>query len=197
MFNGPNRVCYLLTNLFKSYGYFIQKLKKKIKNENLDLFDEKIEKFVNLTIAKITNNLEKFNYNVIIANMYETYNFLNNYLKENENIKNLEDNYIKILICFSPVIPHFANECLSELQIKGKIQWPLYDENILKTQHIDIVVQINGKKRALLNTNKGISQTDLLELIKKDRITKKYLNNIHIKKIIFVKDRLINILINE
>ena len=53
------------------------------------------------------------------------------------------------------------------------------------------------KKRALLNTNKGISQTDLLELIKKDRITKKYLNNIHIKKIIFVKDRLINILINE
>ena len=183
---------------------FIQKLwvlhteiKKKIENENLDLFDEKIEKFVNFTIAKITNNLEKFNYNVIIANMYETYNFLYNYLKENENIKNLEENYKKILICFSPVIPHFANECLSELQVKGEINWPLYDENILKTQHIDIVVQINGKKRALLNTKKGISQTDLLELIKKDRITKKYLNNINIKKIIFVKDRLINILINE
>jgi leucyl-tRNA synthetase len=183
---------------------FIQKLwvlhteiKKKIENENLDLFDEKIEKFVNFTIAKITNNLEKFNYNVIIANMYETYNFLYNYLKENENIKNLEENYKKILICFSPVIPHFANECLSELQVKGEINWPLYDENILKTQHIDIVVQINGKKRALLNTKKGISQTDLLELIKKDRITKKYLNNINIKKIIFVKDRLINILVNE
>ena len=86
---------------------------------------------------------------------------------------------------------------MSELQVKGEINWPLYDENILKTQHIDIVVQINGKKRALLNTKKGISQTDLLELIKKDRITKKYLNNINIKKIIFVKDRLINILINE
>ena len=51
-------------------------------------------------IAKITNNLEKFNYNVIIANMYETYNFLINFIKDKKNLKNLKENYKKILTCF-------------------------------------------------------------------------------------------------
>ena len=68
---------------------FIQKLwilhceiKSKIENEKKDIFDKEIEKFTNSTIAKITNNLEKFNYNVIVANMYETYNYLINYVKK-------------------------------------------------------------------------------------------------------------------
>ena len=68
---------------------FIQKLwtlhneiKLKINDEKKEIFDEELQEFTNLTIAKITNNLEKFNYNVIIANMYETYNFFVNYLKK-------------------------------------------------------------------------------------------------------------------
>jgi len=47
-----------------------------LSNENQNSFNKELEKFTNQTISKITNNLEKFNYNVIIANMYETYNFL-------------------------------------------------------------------------------------------------------------------------
>ena len=76
---------------------FIQKLwtlhneiKSKIDKEEKNYFDDKIEKFTNQTISKITNNLEKFNYNVIIANMYETYNFLANYIKSHKDLKNLE-----------------------------------------------------------------------------------------------------------
>ena len=66
---------------------FIQKLwllhnsvKSKIEKEQKNNFDNKLEEFTNQIIAKITNNLEKFNYNVIIANMYETYNFLSIFL---------------------------------------------------------------------------------------------------------------------
>ena len=94
---------------------FLQKLwilhneiKNKIFKNKYEKDDKKIEKFVNQMISKITVNLEKFNYNVIIANMYETYNFLINYLKEEESLKNLKDNYFKILVCFSPIIPHFC-----------------------------------------------------------------------------------------
>ena len=77
---------------------FIQKLwvlhceiKSKILNEDKVKNDTKIEEFTNLTIKKITNNLEKFNYNVIIANLYETYNYLASYIKTNKNIKNLKN----------------------------------------------------------------------------------------------------------
>ncbi len=168
-----------------------------IKKENLGEIDLKIEKFTNQTIAKITNNLDKFNYNVIIANMYETYNYLANYIKNSKNIKNLSENYKKILICFSPIIPHFSSECLSDLGSEGNLNWPKYDENLLENDKINVVIQINGKKRTVLNVNKGIEETKLLETVKKDKMTSKYLINISIKKIIYIQDRLMNILIND
>ena len=66
-------------------------------------------------INKITNNLENFNYNVIIANIYEIYNFLNKEIEKILIVKSIKENYKKILILFSPAIPHFASECLEEI----------------------------------------------------------------------------------
>ena len=159
--------------------------------------DNKLEKFTNHMIAKITNNLEKFNYNVIIANMYETYNFLSLFIKEKNNIKNLKDNYKKLLTCFLPIIPHFANECLYELCSDEKYEWPNFDKSILEDENIQFVLQINGKKRSIFNVKSGIKENELLEIVKKDNICKKYLINKNIKKIIFVQNRLMNILTNE
>ena len=183
---------------------FIQKLwilhseiKKKISIEKSDIIDDEIEKFTNQLIVKFTHNLEKFNYNVIIANMYETYNFLINYIKRKENVKNLKENYKKIIICFSPVIPHFASECLEDFKLHKNIKWPDFDKSALEEEKINFVIQINGRKRAVLNEKKDIEETALLEKVKKDKILEKYLNKKEMKKIIFVKNRLMNILINE
>jgi len=180
---------------------FVQKLwllhseiKAKIKNEDKNITEDKLEKFTNQTISKITNNLEKFNYNVIIANIYETYNFLMNYIKINKDIKNLESNYKKILTCFFPIIPHFTSECLNELGALENLKWPEYQKSQLEEDKVKIVVQVNGRKRALFNVKKGIKETVLLEIIKKDSNTKKYLNNVDINKVIYVQNRLINIL---
>ena len=182
---------------------FIQKLwtlhnevKNSIFENKKNSENEELDKFTNQLTAKFTNNLEKFNYNVIIANMYETYNYLIGYIKKNKNSINLE-NYKKILICFSPIIPHFSSECLSEIGISKNITWPSYDVSKLEKKDINFVIQINGKKRAILNTKKGTTEKILLEYAKKDRNISKYLENKQINKIIFVQDRLINILINE
>ena len=183
---------------------FIQKLwilhneiKSKIDSDKEDIFDEELKKFTNQTIAKITTNLEKFNYNVIIANMYETYNYLIDYLKKNKNIKNLKENYVKILICFSPVIPHFSNECLDDIQQKFEVNWPSFDKSIIQNDDVKIVIQVNGKKRSILKVKKDIQEKDLIELIKKDQTSRKYLDKKDIKKVIFVKNRLMNILLND
>ena len=85
---------------------FIQKLwvmHEKIKEIiNSKVTDEKsnniISEFTNQLIDKVTKNLEKFNYNVIVANFYETYNFLNKELVKNTNKKALIENYKKIYI---------------------------------------------------------------------------------------------------
>ena len=183
---------------------FIQKLwlihnqiKNKILYEKKDYNDEDLENFTNQLISKITNNLEKFNYNVIIANMYETYNYLISFIKNKKNLNNLENNYKKILICFIPIIPHFANECLSDINQKENIKWPDYDKSALEKNEIKFVIQINGKKRAILNTNKDIDQNDLLKIVKEDKAIFRYLDKKETKKIIFIKNRLLNILTND
>ena len=183
---------------------FVQKLwimhnelKNKISKEKEEIYDKEIEKFTTQLIAKFTENLEKFNYNVIIANMYETYNYLNNYIKTHKNLKNLKDNYKKILICFTPILPHFANECFEDLGIKDKIEWPKYDLAVLENEEINFVIQVNGKKRSILSIKKGSKEKDIMKLVKKDKIIDKYLNNKEIRKVIFVENRLMNILVNE
>ena len=182
---------------------FLQKLwilhndiKNKISDERCEVFNKEFDEFINEMIAKISNNLEKFNYNVIIANMYQTYNFLSNFIKKNKNLKNLKENYEKILICFLPIIPHFINECLSDLSFNKTKEWPQYDKSFLEKQNISFVIQINGKKRGLLNVKKDINENELLEMIKIDKTMSKYFNVSDIKRVIFVKNRLINILLN-
>ena len=183
---------------------FVQKIwllhneiKNKILNEEKLSDNDKLDEFTNHLIAKITNNLDKFNYNVIIANMYETYNYLINFIKSVKNLKNLEENYRKILTCFSPVIPHLANECLDDLGLNDNIKWPEYDEKILEKEDVKFVIQINGKKRSILKTKKDILEKDLLKIVKEDKTVNKYLEGNKIEKVIFVKNRLMNILINE
>ena len=148
-------------------------------------------------INKITYNLEGFNYNVIIANIYETYNFLNKEIEKKIDSDTLKDSYKKILTLFTPAIPHFTSECLEDLGLIDKLKWPTINENLLEEDRIDYVIQINGKKRAILNENRDIDQDTLMSKVKNNRISKKYLKDKSIKKVIFVKNRLINLLINE
>ena len=94
-------------------------------------------------------------------------------------------------------MPHYVSECLEDLKINDKISWPGVDEKYLNKDSIDYVIQINGKKRAILNNNRYLEQETLLKEVKSNNITKKYLENKSVKKIIFVKNRLINILLND
>ena len=183
---------------------FIQKLwilhtevKNKILNENKKNQSDELEKFTNQMISKITGNLDKFNYNVIIANMYETYNYLVNFIKMHKDIKNLKENYKKIIICFFPVIPHLVSECLEDLRENKNINWPDFDKKMVEEEEISFVIQINGKKRAIINESKDIEKDKLLDLVKKDKMIQKYINQSKINKIIFVKNRLMNILLDE
>ena len=182
---------------------FIQKLwilhnniKDKIKLQFNKPENNELDKFTNKMLEKVTNNLENFNYNVIVANMYETYNYLIKKVGDDLDSKNLLKNYKTILIMFSPLIPHFTSECLKELKINN-INWPIIDKNLIGEEKINYVIQINGKKRNLVNFNKDTNQEDLLNQIKTNKLIDKYLLNKSIKKIIFVKNRLINIILNE
>ena len=172
-----------------------QKIKKILSKKDLDKNDNDLNKFTNQLIHKITQNLENFSYNVIIANMHETYNFLIKHLEKETNSKDLLACYKKILVVFSPVLPHLTNECLEELKINENLEWPNTDKKYLVEDKIEYVIQINGKKRSLISAIKDVEEKVLLELVENDTLLNKYLKDTKIKKIIFVKNRLMNILL--
>ena len=162
----------------------------KIKSEaNIE-----IDIFTNNLINNINNNLESFSYNKIIANLHETYNFLSKHCTENL-YKNFKVNYLKILKVFFPVVPHLSSECISQLNKDEKIEWPQINEEYLKIKNIKIVIQINGKKRSLIETEKPLEEEDLLNLVKNNGDVSKYLTNKDIFKVIYVKNKLLNLLV--
>ena len=170
------------------------KILDKIKDNNQNDEGKNLTKFTNQLINKITQNLEKFHYNVIVANFYEMYNFL---IKETDKpIKKeiLIENYKKILILMNPFIPHFSNECLNTIN-EDQIKWPKVSKGDLIEEDINFVVQINGKKRAILKVKRDIIEKEILETIKLNQEIAKFINNQKIKKSIFVPNRLINIII--
>ncbi len=174
------------------------KIKKRLLNQEKNIsIDINLNKFTNQLLNKVTSNLETFSYNVIIAHMYETYNFLIKHIEKNISPKDLYENYIKILTMFSPIIPHFTSECLVDIGFKEKIVWPEIDKNYLTDEILDYVIQINGRKRTIINAKKDLSEEKILNIAKNDKVLHKYLINKPIKKVIFVKNRLLNILVNE
>ena len=170
------------------------KILDKIKDNNQGDEGSDLTKFTNQLINKITQNLEKFHYNVIIANFYEMYNFLIKEIDKPIKKEILIENYKKILILMNPFIPHFSNECLNTIN-ENKINWPKISKKDLIEEDINFVVQINGKKRAILNVKRDVVEKEILEIIKTNLEIEKFLKNQTIKKSIFVPNRLINIIL--
>ena len=95
----------------------------------------------------------------------------------------------------NPILPHLSNECLEIIKKLNGIIWPNYDEKQLEESSSLIVIQINGKKRGLINTNLNLTEKEIMELIYKDEKISKYLIDSNIKKQIYIKNKLINIIV--
>ncbi|MDB9810937.1 leucine--tRNA ligase [Candidatus Pelagibacter sp.] len=166
-----------------------KKIDTKSKNQSL-------AKFTNLLIKKVNKSLDNFQYNVIIANFYETYNFLNKEIKKDISSSELLENYIKIIKIMSPIVPHFAAECYENLKNDNKdLSWPSVDEKNLEEENVNIVIQINGKKRSIINVGVNLDENKIISIVKDDLMTQKYLQSKKIKKSIYIKNKLINLII--
>jgi len=100
-----------------------------------------------------------------------------------------------VLYLLSPIIPHFAQECLSELNFKNKITWPEADKKYLQEDKVEIVIQINGKKRFTIKTNTDSTEKNIYDKVIKEEYFIKNYGAMNIKKTIFVKNRLMNLIV--
>ncbi len=174
--------------------YSLNEKIKNINNQEKSGYSIELSKFVNQYLSKVEKNLSNFHYNVIVANIHEAYGFLNQITSKNQNFSNLVEDYSKFLISITPVVPHLASECLSQFNIKN-YSWPNIDSKLLIEENVKIVVQINGRKRGIINSKKDISDLELVKELKNSKDFDKFLKENKIKKYFYVKNRLINILV--
>ncbi len=151
--------------------------------------------FTNKLIKKISFNLDKFNYNVIVANIYETYNFLIKEIEKDYHSEILKENYLKILILMMPVVPHIISEAIKDLKHTEKLNWPIAEEKYLEERFVNIVIQVNGKKKSLIKIEKNLRDKDVIDEIKKDEKISNILSDKSLLKHIIVKNKLVNLIV--
>ena len=164
----------------------------KINSEN---YNGELDIFTNRAINKINQAIEKFRYNVIIATYHEIYSYFKKIIENKKSFKNLKSNFEKILLIMMPVVPHLAKECLEEFNNYEDLKWPNVEKKYLLKETNDIVIQVNGKKRALISAEKEATENDIDNQIKNKQLIEKYLNSGKLVKTIYVKGRLINYII--
>ncbi len=147
-------------------------------------------------VKKIDECIEDFRFNVAIANFYQAYKILREYIELNVTNKNLKESLIKIMKLMIPFTPHIAYECLEMLKCSSSNTWPVIDKkNILN--ETKLAVQINGKTRDILTVKKNLLEKEIEKIVLENSKAKKYINEKKITKTIFVKNKIINYIISN
>jgi len=186
------------------------------KKENKELYQEeslndRINTLLHKTIKKITEDIESMKFNTAVSAMMIFVNRIRQDLTPekviNRNIivksQTLDANMSipqleKFLIILAPFAPHIAEELWFRLGNKESIfkqSWPKYDERLTKDEIIQLVVQINGKLRDIVEAAADISEAEAKEKALASEKIKKWTEGKKAVKVIFVKNKLVNIVI--
>ena len=179
--------------------------------ENRELFDQEIEgkpskggkelrRKVHQTLKKVTDELqERFKFNTAIAAIMELFNEISKFKAETDGDKNvLKEAIEKLIVMLSPFTPHVAEEMweiTGHTTLLAEEKWPEVDESALKVEEVEIPVQVNGKVRGKITIPADADEETVRELALSNGKIKKYTEGKNIIKFIYVKGRLVNIVV--
>jgi len=186
---GAYRFLNRVFNLFSKLDF-----NKKIKTENVLSKEHKdLNRTIHKTIKKVGEDIVDFKFNTAISSLMI---LLNEMEKKKEAInKGMADNFIKIIV---PFTPHLAEELWEKIGNKKSVHlelWPEFNKHLIEDEEIEFLVQVNGKLRDKIMFHRGISQSEAEKLVLARERVKEYVGTSKHKKIIFVQDKLINIVI--
>ena len=97
----------------------------------------------------------------------------------------------------SPIAPHICEYLWEDFLFDGDSieSWPEFDENIIEADEFELIIQVNGKVRGKMVISKSLEEDEVKNLAMEEDNVKNHLNENTIKKIIFIKDKLINFVI--
>ena len=169
----------------------VYNLKNRVKEDNN--YTKSLEIIINKTIKKVSNDIENMKFNTAIAELMKLINTY--YELENITTKDYET-LIKLLY---PFAPHITEELNEEVLNKDSLvysSYPTYEEEKTKEDTFEMIIQVNGKLRDKIITKTDITEEEMKSLALNSETIKKYTLDKQIIKIIVVKGKLINIVVN-
>ncbi len=152
---------------------------------------DNLQKLLHQTIKKVGDDIETLRFNTGISALMILFNGI-----EKENIsKDTAKIFLKLL---APFAPHFMEELWVMLGNRKSIHleaWPVYNIKLTEEAEYELIIQINGKMRDKIKISKKLENLEVEKLVLKREAVKKYLGNKLPQKIIFVPNRLINLVI--
>ena len=168
----------------------VMRIESLVTDEDID--SKELDREINVTIKKVSEDYEDMKYNTAIAAMMSYVNVL--YKQEKVSKK-----YVRPLIqLLNPIAPHVTEELWEKLGFEGYLfesKWPEYDESKLVADEIEIPVQVNGTVRYRINVPSDADEATIEEAAKADPALANYMAGKEIKKVIVIKSKIVNIVV--
>ncbi len=151
---------------------------------------KELESLLHQTIKKVTEDIEGFKFNTAISSLM----ILNNEMKRLDVVpKDMFTTFIKLL---APFAPHFAEEMWEKIGEKPSVfgeHWPDFSEELMKDKKINIIFQVDGKVRDTETVVFGIDEKEIERMAMENEQVKKWMSGKKIKKVVVIKNKLVNI----
>lgn len=153
---------------------------------------KELERELHKTIKKVGNDIENLRFNTAIAQMMT---FINEATAAESVSFSTIRTFLRLL---SPFAPHICDELNMRLGEKGFLlesDWPIFDKKLVEDELIDLVIQVNGKRRSNLLVAKGLDERAAKDLAFGDHEVQRFIKGHELIRVIVVPDRLINIVV--
>ena len=151
-----------------------------------------LRRVLHQTIKKVTEDLDALKFNTAIAQLMV---FVNELTKLEVRPRAVLEPFVLLV---NPFAPHLAEELWQRLGHREScayVPWPVYDAALVVQDRVTVAVQINGKLRATLDLPRGVAQAAAQAAALEDERVKRYLDGAELRKVIFVPDKLLNMVV--
>ena len=166
---------------------FLNKLWNILSEPNEESSPE-VKVYVDKLIKKVEEDLEKMKFNTPIAFFMEFVDFVSDKKLGKKEVE-------KLLVVFSIFAPHFCEEIWGKETSIMEEEWPKINEDLIKDETVDIMIQVDGKLRDKVEFSVNSSKEEIIKEVKERENVKKWILGKEIKDVVFVPKRLINIVL--
>ncbi len=192
-----------LNRIWRIVQHFEPVLAQKVTSydhSSLNDTDKELRRVLHSSIQKVTSDIEtRFNFNTAISTLMELVNALYAYKEaaKEPNAGLVYEAISALIRMLSPIVPHITEELWrgavdAETSVHTQ-SWPECDEEALKVDNVEIVLQVNGKVRGRLTVPAAATKEELEKIAMADANVKAHIGDAVVRKVICVPGRLVNI----